>query len=622
MKEKHVIKHWQQPWWLTVLGFLLCTALITASAMMIQPGSIEIMLQSIRQTPVLLVLNGLPVALLLLLFYGAVGNVFTAAGMVSLVVNTLNYINLLKIDGRNDPFVPADVGLIREGLSAAGEYQLDLHPAVIACIVLMAAFFLTVGFFARGRKRMWVFRIAVCIVAILGSVVSLKTLFWDKDLYAELAGPRYSNVPLVFQTLGFNYCFVYNLDMYRVEVPEGYSESAVRQWEAEGETAEAVVPDNAPNIIYIMGEAFSDLSQEDVFDYTEETNPIAGFAALTQSEYTFSGHLVVSNIYAGTANTEFNVLTGMQTNAIGAGTTSAFRTIRKNVASMPRVLSSYGYESFFVHPGYSWFYNRSSVYSYLGIDDQTFNDAFTDADYNGQFISDESFLRVFSEKFCKEVEASDTPVFACGVTIENHQAYTASKYDAACQPARITCAVSDAAQEALSVYFTGVAHTSDMLLELTQMLDTLEEPVLLVFYGDHRPNLGDAYAELGRSYGQDDTLEQQLYAYEVPYIVWANQAYGQSMSWSESVAALDLPENGLLCDSYLSSVILELTGMTGQDAYFDYLSQVRREVPAFGQGIYCMADGVWTEELPEETQALLQKMRQWQYYRLKAERLK
>lgn len=199
----------------------------------------------------------------------------------------------------------------------------------------------------------------------------------------------------------------------------------------------------------VMCEAFTDLPNASAFTYTEEENPIAAYNRLAES--TLSGHLIVSNTGAGTANTEFDVLTGMMTNRIGTGTTSAFRTVHRNTDSIPRMLNEAGYRTFFMHPGQNWFYNRESVYTYLGISDQVFQDAFDPSDYLGEWISDEAFLRVLEQSL--EERQGDTPLFTYAVTIQNHQAYTAGKYGFVPDPPETTVSLSDAASTYLSVYF-------------------------------------------------------------------------------------------------------------------------------------------------------------------------
>lgn len=84
-----------------------------------------------------------------------------------------------------------------------------------------------------------------------------------------------------------------------------------------------------------MCESYSDLSDEDVFQYAEEDNPMYGFHRLAASDRARSGHIVVSNYGAGTANTEFDVLTGIQTNMVSPNNVSSFRVLHKPINALP-----------------------------------------------------------------------------------------------------------------------------------------------------------------------------------------------------------------------------------------------------------------------------------------------
>ena len=49
--------------------------------------------------------------------------------------------------------------------------------------------------------------------------------------------------------------------------------------------------------------------------------------------------------------------------------------------------------------------------------------------------------------------------------------------------------LTDKEMETLSVYLRGAKDTADMVYELAEYIDTLEEPTILVFFGDHLPNI-------------------------------------------------------------------------------------------------------------------------------------
>ena len=97
----------------------------------------------------------------------------------------------------------------------------------------------------------------------------------------------------------------------------------------------------------IMCEAFNDVTDADAFTYSEEDDPMRGFHEVASSPNSISGHIVVPNFGAGTANTEFDVLTGMQTNLISATSNSAMRSFHHSVPSMATLLGDQGFEPLF-----------------------------------------------------------------------------------------------------------------------------------------------------------------------------------------------------------------------------------------------------------------------------------
>ena len=163
-----------------------------------------------------------------------------------------------------------------------------------------------------------------------------------------------------------------------------------------------------------------------------------------------------------------------------------------------------------------------------------------------------------------------------------------------------------------------------MLMELTQYLDTLEEPTILVFFGDHRPNLGanyGAYAELGLATGENMDAQSAIYINATPVLIWANNAYCNIVDFSESVASLELPESGHISSYYLGAAVCELLGLSGKDGYVDFLNTMRREVPVVSNLNYMLADGTFTNILPEMHAELVKKLNCWEYYRMKDEGL-
>ena len=159
-----------------------------------------------------------------------------------------------------------------------------------------------------------------------------------------------------------------------------------------------------------------------------------------------------------------------------------------------------------------------------------------------------------------------------------------------------------------------------MLGRLVDYFSATDEPVVLAFWGDHLPYLGDnqlGYEELGSEVAlSEEERSDPLCSYETPYVIWANDAAAQALDWEAAVASLDLPEDGRLSASFLGAAVLELTGRTGESPWFDFLNQLRRELPVVQKQAYQLADGTVTDQLTEEQAAKIAKWRQWSYYKL------
>ena len=536
--------------------------------------------------------------MLLLVIYFACMNSFAAGAAANLVFGLLSYANLLKIDGRDDPLVPADVLLLREALQASGDYRLDLHPAVIAVIVLSTAVFIALAI-VLGKK--WkqggptVSRIVGIVLSIAVFAGAFFGLYRDRELYASFPVSSVYNVTTIFNELGLNYCFLYNFNLYTVDKPDDYSAKTVESYISEQKTEE---PEGVkPQIIMIMCEAFNDVTDADAFTYSEEDDPMRGFYEVASSPNSINGHIVVPNFGAGTANTEFDVLTGMQTNLISATSNSAMRSFHHSVPSMATLLGDQGYSSLYFHPGNSWFYNRDSALSFLGVDERVFVE-----DLEDKSNMETSFLKNLKQLVSERTQNGER-LFTYATTIQNHQAYTYSKYDFEVPKVQTSVQLSDYAEELLSVYAYGVKCSSDMLLELTEYLNSLDDPYVLVFFGDHRPNLGAdylAYNEIGM-----DIADDVVANCSAPFVIWANDAYAKTSDFADRFASLDMPEDGYISANFLGEVTLELAGCAKSEPFFSFLYDLRREIPVIKTGVNSDAE-----------QPTIDKLHCWQYYRM------
>ena len=608
-----------------ILLGLACSVVVTLFVLWAHPVSVLAMLGKMLRQPLILFLNWLPIALLTAAFAFAFRNVFFSSALVGLIAGVMSLINRVKLTIRGEPFVPRDISLIKEAADAAGSYDMTLPWFQIGCLVVMTAVFIALGVLLPLKKSEDAPKKRGALVRVTGFVLCLAVLvgavglvYSSTDLYNSFETTEPYNLSSVNNELGFVYYFCYHFSTYKIEKPEGFDRDEAASWETGYESA----PDAADvNVVFVMNEAFSDILNEDVFVFPEGENPMEVYNTMAEGENAWAGHIVVPYFAGGTADTEFDVASGMQTNLLNpaAPSLTAFRTVNRDLDSIFRVFGADGYTSCFMHPGQSWFYNRENVYDWFGADESFFVEDF-DAEYKGSWVTDESVLRELVSRF-EEKSAGGGLDFTYAVTIQNHMSYTAEKYgDYVCPEVETTAELSPEIQTAVNVYAEGIRDANAMLEDLTEFYSEQSEPVLLVFFGDHLPYLGDnrqGYAELGLPAASVTGGEDPFAAYTAPVLFWCNDAAAEALDFANAIEALDLPADGRISACYLGAVVLELTGRGEVSPWFAFLNEMRRELPVLHNGYYEGADGEITTEPTAEEAALVSRMRCWAYYKLR-----
>ncbi|MGM9521128.1 MAG: sulfatase-like hydrolase/transferase, partial [Oscillospiraceae bacterium] len=220
-----------------------------------------------------------------------------------------------------------------------------------------------------------------------------------------------------------------------------------------------------------------------------------------------SGHIIANVFGGGTVDTERNFLTGY--------TVSEDYRVATN--SYVYYLRQQGYYAEGFHTGDDWFYNRENVEKYLGMEEYYFLQ-----DYDSADRSDEFFFSVLAELY--NSRDKDTPYFNFSVTYQNHGAYDATGTGE--ESFVLRDGLTDGTYNILNNYLTGIADTTQRMYDFIDSFRESDEPVVIVFFGDHMPWLGDGnsvYAELGINI--DLGTEEGFYNYySTPYIIWANDA--------------------------------------------------------------------------------------------------
>ena len=624
MKHSDRFPKYRLPLALTLVASVLLAGGITLLALWCQPNALRSVLVIFKAQPLLIVLNALPVGLLLLALTCLLRNVFFAASLTNLFVCGLSIANRMKIEVRDEPVFPRDFALLKEVGQIVGDYDLRFPLGAIAIVVFgtlfLAAFGIFIGCkpFPVAKLRGWLGRLlgAAASVAVLAGLI--VTVYASNDLYNFFRVSNAYYVPSVFNELGFPYCFCHQFTTYPVDKPEGYSRLEAESWE---QNAVAPVGQGKDvNVIMVMNEAFSDISDYSIFRWDED--PLPTLHALRQDPHAITGRVVAPSFAGGTANTEFDVMTGMQTNALSKTTTSSMRVVNRNLDSLFRAFGADDYHTSYIHCGDDWFYNRENVMRWFGAEETMFIDQMATPEMKGRWVTDDYMAGLIEAEF-ESAMAEGRQLFNYTTTIQNHMSYTADKYgaDYAYPPIDASIPLSDAVTSMLEVYIEGARDADAMLGRLVDYFTVREEPVVLVFFGDHLPYLGDnqlAYTEMGMT---QDPNWNTLTSYETPFVIWANDSAAVELDWDAAVSDLALPEH--LSAAFLGASILELTDRMEENAWFRFLCQLRREYPVVQKNAALLGDGSPVDFTSDDAQPdIIKTWRRWSFYKLQQKELK
>ena len=278
-----------------------------------------------------------------------------------------------------------------------------------------------------------------------------------------------------------------------------------------GETQTGVTAER-PNIICILLESFIDPELVNFLELSDEVVP--NFHNLYQN-YT-SGYLEVPVVGAGTANTEFEMLTGMGMQFFGLGE-YPYKTILKqtNCESIASDLSEIGYGTHVVHNNGGNFYSRRNAFSMMGFDTFTSKEMMDIREYTplGTWPKDEILIG--------EVEKAldytpDQPDFVYTITVGSHGDYPQEKV--LDDPEIQVSGVEDEGMHYAWEYYVNMVHETDKFIgDLIEMLSERDEPTIVVMFGDHLPTMG-----LEESDMKTGTL------FKTQYATWNNFGLGKS----------------------------------------------------------------------------------------------
>lgn len=484
---------------------------------------------------------------------------FAAVSVVCLVFAIANYYVTLF---RGTPIMPGDFYTLRTAANVAGNYRYSLTRCIDYGLIASVFFFaLAVRLDGFGTRWKGKWRALLCVPAVALGFVVLKS-----DMYCKNMDQWDVRSNIFRYGIGVN--FVSNIHRMHVEPPADYSnkktEALLEQYQREENGFR-------PNVVVIMNEAFSDLSI--VMDGLDNEQYMPYFNSLEENVVKGTA---VSSVRGGiTANAEYEFLTGNSMYFIRYQVPYQ-QYIYRDAYSIVRVLKERGYTSAAIHPFSASGYNRPNVYSYFGFDAFLSIDDFSDYELvRNRYISDRDSYQKVIQVF-EEIQQTGTPAFIFNVTMQNHSNYQSGYFgDDVIRVPGMEGRFPDVEE-----YLTLIRESDQALPVLLDYFSQVEEPTVLLLFGDHQPAIDMGFYEMALGKTENDfLLEDAQITYQVPFLIWANYDIEEEQGIYTSM-------------NYLSAILFEKAGMT-PSAYQNYLLELWETIPAINQYGYLDRNGGW-----------------------------
>ena len=402
--------------------------------------------------------------------------------------------------------------------------------------------------------------------------------------------------------VGTNVGFFCVTKFMRNDPPEGYSLNSVREI-TEQSAAEYEQWDNKPvpddvtpvNIIAIMNESWADYKH--AADFETNTDYMPYYNSL--DENVIKGYNLVNIWGGGTAKSEYEFLTGNSTKQYHSYVPYVnFYT--HNQYSLVSTLKDAGYSAIAIHPNKGTNWNRINAYDYLGFDRFfTIDDFAENSEKIRGMVSDkENYRKIIS--LIEEKENPNDPLFIFDVTLQNHGGYSTNNYTN-------DVFVNGFSNDTVNRYLSLVKNTDEATEYLLEYLKELDEPTIVVMFGDHYPDLPVEFEEFITGAKKEDlSLEDRVRYYETPFFIWTNY---------DTETETDV----ITSCNFLGTMMLEKTGLP-MPAFNHYIQMLREKIAGYNQHGYYTPDKVFHtwESAPEEVNSLINVYEILQYNALMA----
>ena len=468
--------------------------------------------------------------------------------MISIVWFCIGTANGVILMNRMTPFTLYDLTNFTDGLTIATTYFSKIQIILFLVALGLGAAAIVLIFIRSEKWKNIHYKKSIAAVLIAVAAAGGSTFLLQSS---GTISSFFGNLNYAYRDFGMPYCFISTSVSAGISRPKGYSDELIAEI-LEDKTAKGTdtllkEKDDStdhPNIIVLQMESFTVAQDYANIEVSRDPTPV--FNKLYKN-YT-SGSFEVPACGAGTANTEFEVLTGISAKFFGPGEYPYKGKLRKNVLeSMAYVTRSHGYNTAALHDHRALFYNRNEVYANLGFN------TFTSVEYmNNVSFTPTNWCkdRVLTGEIMEIMKSTKERDFLHVISVEGHGSYPTERVF---KKPYTEVTADDEETKWKYEYYLNECHEMDTFIgDLIDEIEESGEPTVMIIYGDHIPAL-DVKEE---NYKQDDL-------YTTRYVIWDN---------------IGLPKQDRdICSYEGGAILLEDAGLEHEGIIFDYQQSNNRK---------------------------------------------
>ena len=547
--------------------------------------------------------------LLLVLLVAVLGRLWISVGLLFASAVLVGFVSYQKGLLRHEPVYPSDWAFADNVEFLTGMVSGFTLLMVGLSTVLVVSTFVLIGRVAGQRfprmtrrthpnlaRTLVITRasMALACVLLLGYIGNFNQPGNSFRRVYDNAGAVWTgaNQPRNYLINGFVGGFLYNMSVPAMERPAGYSQEEMARLTRKYATAASEINQDRTsgalqnvNVVLLLAEAFSDPLELDGLTLGEDPMPFTRELMMR----TPSGNALVQKVGSGTANMEFEALTGMSLLPFNPQMDTPYQMLVQHEASFPSAVGLFnesGHDAVAIHPYNANMYQRNKVYPIMGFDrfvDKT-KMAHHQTHEGNAYITDES---AYAETL-DVLGSTPEPLLINLVTMQNHYDYSGNYSD----PVAVR-GVDDDFQESIGQYARGLKYSDKALEEFVSSIDSLDEPTIVVFYGDHLPA---GYPDEIYQQNSDRDMRQ------TPFFLYSNFFPTEHRN---------LPTTSPI---HFMNHVFEMAGAK-IPPYYALLAELEQEIPAMQHGIIINRDNeqVAEDELEPRAQEVLHDYKLVQY---------